>query len=64
MSSADGYSEVLYGEKVPARTMIQWQDAAMEARLGLIDMNIIFLLLGLYGYVPLIQEERVLESFA
>lgn len=42
--------------------MVQWQDPALEARLEVINMNIIYLLLGFYGYVHLTEEKRVFES--
>lgn len=42
--------------------MVQWGEPALEARLEVINMNITFLLLGIYGYVHLIEEKRVLES--
>lgn len=38
--------------------MVQWQNPVVEARLNKIDMNVTFLLLGLYGYVRLLQTER------
>lgn len=42
--------------------MVQWQDPDLQARLTVVTMNMIFFVLGLYGYVHLIQETRVLES--
>lgn len=44
--------------------MVQWDEPAVEARLGVIIMNIVFLLLGLYGYAQLIQERHALELFS
>lgn len=37
--------------------MVQWQNPVLEARLEIVSMNMVFLLLGLYGYALFIERE-------